>query len=154
MTIGRILFIPKQMRKSINKLSCLLSLTVLELVLFFTALPGGALADGSVPAVPGGPAAPAVAPARPSMLETVTPFLLMFAVLYFLMIRPQQKKMKEQQEMLSNLATGDHVVTTSGIFGVVKELSEKIVTLEVADRVNMRFVRSQIAQKVSAESKS
>ncbi|NDD90555.1 preprotein translocase subunit YajC [bacterium] len=88
------------------------------------------------------------------MLETVTPFLLMFAVLYFLMIRPQQKKMKEQQEMLSNLATGDHVVTTSGIFGVVKELSEKIVTLEVADRVNMRFVRSQIAQKVSAESKS
>lgn len=154
MTIGRILFIPKQMRKSINKLSCVLYVLSLHIVLFWTAFPGLALADGSVPAVPGGPAVPATAPARPSMLETVTPFLLMFGVLYFLMIRPQQKKMKEQQEMLSKLSVGDHVVTTSGIFGVVKELSEKVLTLEVADRVNVRFVRSQVAQKVSAESKS
>ena len=93
----------------------------------------------------------------PSGMEGIAqfvPLVLIFAVFYFLLIRPQQKKMKEQQDMLSKLADGDEVVTTSGIFGKVKGLTEKVVTLEVADKVCMRFLRSQVAQKVSPELKS
>ncbi|MBU6375628.1 MAG: preprotein translocase subunit YajC [Bdellovibrionales bacterium] len=142
------------MRKSINKLAGVFSFLFLHAFFLCISLTGEALAEGSVPAVPGAPAAPAAAPAQPSIVEMVMPFLLMFGVMYFLIIRPQQKKVREQQDMLSALAVGNEVVTTSGIFGVVKELGEKVVTLEVADRVNMRFVRSQIAQKISSESKS
>ena len=145
------------MRKSINKLAGVFSFLILHAFFLCISLSSEALAEGSVPAVPGAPAAPAApaaTPAQPSIVEMVMPFLLMFGVMYFLIIRPQQKKVREQQEMLSALAVGNEVVTTSGIFGVVKELGDKVVTLEVADRVSMRFVRSQIAQKISSESKS
>ena len=91
-----------------------------------TALIGisSALADG--PAVPAGgapatgaAAAPLAAPA-PGFGSMLLPFAAMFGVVYFLMIRPQQKKMKEQQEMLTQLKQGDEVVTTSGILGTIR----------------------------------
>jgi len=107
------------------------------------------------PAVPAGgaPAAAAAAPASGgpnAMLAQVVPFALMFAVIYFLMIRPQQKKMKEQQSMLSNLKVGDEVLTASGILGKISEITDKVVSVEVADRVRVKMLKSQITQVVKA----
>jgi len=70
-----------------------------------------------------------------------------FAVIfYFMLIRPQQKRMKEQRDMLSKLATGDEVVTAGGLLGKIVEVGETLVTLEVASGVNVRVQRSQITQ--------
>ena len=97
----------------------------------------------------------ATAPSAPAagssaMLAQVVPFALMFAVIYFLMIRPQQKKMKDQQNMLSNLKVGDEVLTASGILGKIAEITDKIVAVEVADRVRVKMLKSQITQVVKA----
>ncbi len=110
-----------------------------------------AWADG--PAVPAGSAPAAGTPAAGgpnAMLAQVIPFALMFAVIYFLMIRPQQKKMKEQQNMLSNLKVGDEVLTASGILGKISEITDKVVSVEVADRVRVKMLKSQITQVVKA----
>lgn len=141
------------MHNGINKLARLFSVSIVSALLMTTA---PAWAEDAAPAVPatGAVAQTSATPARPSMFETLMPFVLMFGVMYLLILRPQQKKMKEQQEMLSKLATGDEVVTTSGILGRVKEVSEKVVTLEVASNVSMKFLRSQVAQKVSSDLKS
>lgn len=107
-----------------------------------------ALADGAV-AVPAGTAAGAVAASGPNpVLAQVVPFALMFAVIYFLMIRPQQKRMKEQQALLSALKSGDEVLTAAGIMGKITEVTDKIVTVEVADKVRMRMLKSQISQVI------
>jgi preprotein translocase subunit YajC len=144
------------MHNGINKLARLVSLSFVQMALLQLTLASLAHADETAPAVPssGGAVAAAAAPGRPTTLETLMPFILMFGVMYLLILRPQQKKMKEQQEMLSKLAAGDEVVTTSGILGRVDEVSEKIITLEVAQNVRMKFLRSQVAQKVSSELKS
>ena len=60
------------------------------------------------------------------------PILLMFVVLYFLMIRPQQKKQKEQREMINALSAGDEVMTSGGIVGKIVKVSENFVTLQVS----------------------
>ena len=67
------------------------------------------------------------------------PLVLMFVVFYFLLIRPQSKKQKQHQEMLSNLKKGDKVITSSGMYGVVVKVTDKDVILEVADKVHLRF---------------
>lgn len=148
MTIGWNLFIPNQMHKIINKLACLAGAAQLLLlsvqsfaVEAATALPATGTASGAA-------GAGAIPPARPSMIETIMPFLLMFGVMYFLILRPQQKKMKEQQAMLSALTAGDAVVTTAGILGTVREISEKIIGLEIANNVQIKVLRSQISQKL------
>lgn len=99
----------------------------------------------------GGGAAPA--PQQPGFGAMLFPFALMFAVVYFLMIRPQQKRMKQQQEMLGGLKSGDEVVTTSGILGTVSGLTDKVVTIEVADNVRIKMLKSQIAQVVKGNIK-
>ena len=78
------------------------------------------------------------------------PMILMFAIIYFLMIRPQQKKAKEAQKFLTELKKGDRVVTASGIIGTIKNLSEKLVTLEVDEGVNMKIIRSQIHESATS----
>lgn len=65
-------------------------------------------------------------------LTTFAPLILMFVVMYFLMIRPQQKRAKEQKAMMEALAKGDEVVTIGGILGKVSKVNEQYVTLEVA----------------------
>ena len=67
-------------------------------------------------------------------------------VFYFLLIRPQQKRMKEQQAMLSRLASGDEVVTTGGILGRIIEVNDTFVTLEIADSVRIKVQKTQITQ--------
>jgi preprotein translocase subunit YajC len=67
-------------------------------------------------------------------------------VFYFLLIRPQQKRMKDQQAMLARLASGDEVVTAGGILGRITEVSDTFVTLEVADGVRIKVQKAQITQ--------
>ena len=74
-----------------------------------------------------------------------------FAVFYFRMIRPQQKRMKEQQTMIAALKQGDEVVTTSGILGTIHGVAEKVVTLEVSRDVKIKILKSQIAQVVKGQ---
>ena len=88
------------------------------------------------------------APQQPSMMGMALPFVIMLAVMYFLMIRPQQKKMKEQQGMMSALKDGDEVITSSGIIGTIQGMSEKVVTLEVAKNVQLKILKSQVNQVV------
>lgn len=82
--------------------------------------------------------------ASQSPIAGMVPMILVFAIFYFLMIRPQQKKLKEEQGMLSSLAKGDEVYTKSGMLGVVYGLTDKIVTLELAEGIKVKFLRSQI----------
>jgi preprotein translocase subunit YajC len=113
-----------------------------------------AFADApAVPAGGAGPAAGALAAPAPGMGSMLLPFAAMFAVVYFLMIRPQQKKMKEQTEMLGQLKQGDEVITTSGILGTVRGLTEKVVTLEIADDVKIKILKSQVSQVVKGQIK-
>lgn len=82
---------------------------------------------------------------QPSLLEAVFPFIIMFVILYFLLLRPQMKKQKEHQGFVSSLKRGDEVITQSGILGKIEGLTEQFVTLEIADGVRIKMLRSQIA---------
>ncbi|MCK5862914.1 MAG: preprotein translocase subunit YajC [Candidatus Hydrogenedentes bacterium] len=77
-----------------------------------------------------------------------------FAIMYFLMIRPQQKRERERQAMLSAVVKGDNVVTTGGVCGGVVGLSEDRVVLRVDEDVTMEFLRGAIAQVIPKESKN
>lgn len=109
-----------------------------------TAVPGGAPATGA--AAPGAPEAPGFG----SML---LPFAMMFGVVYFLMIRPQQKRAKEQQDMLSKLTYGDDIITTSGLLGKITGIADKVVTIEIADDVRVKMLKSQVSQVVKGNLK-
>jgi preprotein translocase subunit YajC len=71
---------------------------------------------------------------------------LLLAVFYFLLIRPQNKRAKEQRDMLSKVATGDEVATNGGILGKVVEVGDQFVTLEIAPEVNIKLQKFQISQ--------
>jgi preprotein translocase subunit YajC len=95
-----------------------------------------------IPTAWAGPAAPA---AGPSPLPS---FLLMGAILvgmYFLLIRPQQKRLKEHQSLVSKLAAGDEVVTSGGLLGRITEVGDNFVSLEVADGVRVKVQKSQVS---------
>jgi len=77
--------------------------------------------------------------------EQIGLLLLMFGVLYFLMIRPQQKRAKEHDAMMGALKKGDIVRTNGGIRGEITALDERDVTVEVADRTRIKVLRSHIA---------
>lgn len=79
---------------------------------------------------------------------------VLFAIFYFLIIRPQQKKQKELKEMLSGLSYGDLVLTSGGIQGKITGLTDTVVTLEVADKVRVKVSRSfvvAVLQKAAKE---
>ena len=80
------------------------------------------------------------------MLMQVVPFILIFVIMYFLMIRPQQKRQKEHQEMIKNVRRGDQIVMSGGLIGkVVKVTDDNEVELEIADNVRVRVTRASIA---------
>lgn len=81
------------------------------------------------------------------MLTSFLPLILIFVVFYFLLIRPQQKRMKQHKEMLGALRRGDRVVTSGGIIGTVNKIvSDTEVVLEIADNVKVRVVRATIQE--------
>lgn len=75
----------------------------------------------------------------------------LFLIMYFVMIRPQQKQMKEHKTMLSALKKGDEVVTQGGLIGKIFAVTDKLVTLEVANNVRVRILKSSIQGKVAVE---
>lgn len=89
-------------------------------------------------------AAPAATGAG-GIFELVMPMLLIFVVFYFLLIRPQQKKMKEHKAMLQAIKRGDRVVTSGGIFGVVSHVGDDHLMVEIADGVKIKLSREAVS---------
>ena len=87
----------------------------------------------------------------PNALIGYAPLVLIFVVFYMLLIRPQQKKVKEHQAMLGQLKKNDEVMTSGGIYGKVVALTDTVVTLEVAQNVRIRVNRPQISEIVKGE---
>jgi preprotein translocase subunit YajC len=87
-----------------------------------------------------------LAPALPPGVVTFLPFLLIIAVFYLMLVRPNQKKQKQWQEMLSGLKPGDRITTTGGIRGTILSLKEDSVHLRVPpDNIKLEIVKSAIA---------
>lgn len=84
-------------------------------------------------------------------IASLIPLILVFLIMYFLLIRPQQRKLKEHQAMVAALRRGDQVVTSGGIVGRVTRVKEgeNEVEIEIAPNVNVRVVRSTIQSVVS-----
>ena len=78
-------------------------------------------------------------------LISILPFIAIFAIFYFLMIRPQQKQRKETQRMLAELKKGDKVITIGGVHGVIQSVRETAVILKVDENCKIEFSRSAIA---------
>ncbi|MES2128058.1 MAG: preprotein translocase subunit YajC [Pseudomonadota bacterium] len=77
-------------------------------------------------------------------MSTFLPLILMFVVMYFLMIRPQQKRAKEQKQMMDALAKGDEVITAGGVLGKVSKVADTYVTIEVAANTDIVVQKSAI----------
>ncbi|GGG76161.1 preprotein translocase subunit YajC [Salipiger pallidus] len=85
-----------------------------------------------------------------SAIAQFVPLILIFAIMYFLLIRPQQKKMKEHQKMVAALRRGDQVVTQGGIIGKVSKVKEgNEVEIEIAEGVKVRVVQNTITTVLS-----
>ena len=79
------------------------------------------------------------------------PLALMFGIMYFLVIMPQQRQKKKVQEMLAAVKNGDKVITTSGIYGTINGMDGDTIILKVADNVKIRVARTAIAQVEASE---
>jgi preprotein translocase subunit YajC len=84
------------------------------------------------------------AAAQPNPLVSFLPLLVLFAVFYFMLIRPQMKRAKEQRTMIAGLAKGDEVVTNGGVAGRIDELGDSFVSLEIAPNVKIKLQKSAI----------
>jgi preprotein translocase subunit YajC len=79
------------------------------------------------------------------------PIILIFAIFYFLLIRPQQKRAKDHRALLSSLKVGDQVLTSGGIYGRVTGLRDDVLTLEISDKVRVKVSRGHIAGVVKTD---
>ncbi|HXM32917.1 MAG TPA: preprotein translocase subunit YajC [Chthoniobacterales bacterium] len=95
-------------------------------------------------------AAPAPAPGAGGGLLNILPFVLMFVVAYYVMIRPQMRRQKEQAKLVSSLKTGDRVVTSSGIHGLISNVKETTVIVKVADNVKLEMEKTAVTTVVKA----
>ncbi|MBN8709668.1 MAG: preprotein translocase subunit YajC [Verrucomicrobia bacterium 61-8] len=91
----------------------------------------------STPAAGGAP--------QQNVLVQMIPLVLIFVIFYFLLIRPQQKRQKEHEKLVSALKTGDHVITNAGIHGIIVNVKDRSVLIKVADNVKIEFDRAAIA---------
>ena len=89
--------------------------------------------------------AQAGAPAGGGQYSFLIMMVALLGIMYFMMIRPQQKKTKEHQSMVAKLASGDEVVTSGGILGRVIDVGDSFVTLEIADSVRIKVQRGQVS---------
>lgn len=79
------------------------------------------------------------------------PFILMFVIFYFLLIRPQQKRQKQRNQMLSDLKKGDKVVTVGGLHGTITELTDDTVVLRVNDVTKLTYDRNSVDRVVNPQ---
>lgn len=86
----------------------------------------------------------------PGLISTLIPFILIFAIMWFLLIRPQQKKMKEHRAMVDALRRGDQVITAGGLIGKVTKVKEDgEIEVELAEGVKVRVVKHTVQSVVS-----
>lgn len=78
---------------------------------------------------------------------------VIFAIFYFIMIRPQQKKLKEHRKMVDELKKGDRIVTAGGIYGTVENLSDTTLTVKIAEGVKIKITRTSVGTVVKEEEK-
>jgi preprotein translocase subunit YajC len=95
------------------------------------------------------PAAPTPGPG--GGIGFFVPFIFIFVIMYFVLFRPQKKRQQEQQRLMSSLKTGDRVVTTSGIHGLIANVKETTVMLKVADNVKIELEKSAITNVLKTE---
>lgn len=81
---------------------------------------------------------------KAQMVQMIMMFVILGVMFYFLLIRPQQKQRKAQENLLNNLRAGDRVLTTGGLFGVVANVKDKVVLLKIADNVKVEVSKSAI----------
>jgi preprotein translocase subunit YajC len=79
------------------------------------------------------------------------PLVLLFVVFYFLLIRPQQKRAKQQKLFIENLKKGDKVITSGGLYGTITGITDTEVTLEIAEKVRVKVLKGAIASTVKGE---
>ena len=82
--------------------------------------------------------------AQPGGLMSFLPLIVIFAVFYFMLIRPQMKRSKEHRQLVSQLGKGDEVVTNGGLLGRITDVSESFITLEIADNVQIKLQRQAV----------
>ena len=82
--------------------------------------------------------------AQPGGLMSFLPLIVIFAVFYFMLIRPQMKRSKEHRQLVSQLGKGDEVVTNGGLLGRITDVSESFITLEIADNVQIKLQRQSV----------
>ncbi len=83
-------------------------------------------------------------PTQPSTIEMFLPFIAIFVIFYFLIIRPQSKRAKQHEGFLKDLKRGDQVISESGILGTIDGLTEQFVTLEIAPDVKVKMLRKKV----------
>lgn len=96
-------------------------------------------------------APPAGAPPQ-SPLSTLVPFACIGVIFYFLIIRPQQKRQREQNDLIASVKTGDTIVTSSGIHGIVTNVKETTLMVKVADNVKIEFDKAAVASVTKGSS--
>lgn len=95
-------------------------------------------------------AAPA-ADGQQSLLGAFFPLILFVVIFYFFILRPQKKRTKKHEQMVASLAKGDKVVTNGGFFGIIRDVKEDSVILEVAEGIVVRVLKNAIATVIEAE---
>ena len=83
-------------------------------------------------------------------LMGLIPLLFMLIIMYFFLIRPQQKKIKKHKEMLKNIKKGDTIITNGGLIGKVNAIKENEIYLEISEKLNVRIVRSMITSSIKS----
>jgi preprotein translocase subunit YajC len=87
---------------------------------------------------------PAPSPGAGSGLISMLPFVFIFVIMYYVMLRPQMRRQKEAAKLVSALKTGDRVVTTSGIHGLISNVKETTVIVKVADNVKLEMEKTSV----------
>lgn len=107
----------------------------------FSLAPGVALASGAEGA------------AAPSPVASLLPLVFIMVIMYFLLIRPQKKRLMVHEEMVKTTKKGDHVITAGGIFGKITAVEDEVLRVEIASGVEVRVVRSTITSVVDKDGK-
>ena len=94
------------------------------------------------------PTGTATAGSAPNPIVSFVPMIVVIGILYFLVIRPQQKSAKDHQKMVDDLKSGDRVLTQGGIFGTVASLKGTVVVVKIAENVKVEVNRSSITQVI------
>jgi len=114
---------------------------ILSLVLIVAVLATMALLGGCYPATDG------EGGSSSSTIYMIVFLVLIFAMFYFLMIRPQRKRQKEHQKMMEDLRKGDRVITAGGIYGVIESVSEDSIVIKVESGATLRLAKGSVALK-------